>query len=233
MKKCALIIIGTGKTARNLYSFVTHHGLYEVIGFAVSEQYYSESEFMGKPVYRLERLSEDMSGREYSVFVALLWNRLNSERKGLYEYCKRSGMSMANIVSPTAVVRGNLLGDNCWIGDYVVVQGSVDIESDVFIRSCSVICHDSHIESHAFISAGVVVGGDSRIGEQSFVGLHATIADDVRIGSRCIVGASTFVNKHLPDCSKMTMLNVKHYDESEIESKLVKGYPKAIDERIN
>ena len=53
-----LIIVGTSTTAHQAYDFVKYHGLYDVVGFAVDREYYKESEFMGMPVYELEKLDE-------------------------------------------------------------------------------------------------------------------------------------------------------------------------------
>ena len=66
-----LIIIGTGTTARNVYDFVRFHHLFEVVGFAVNESFYSESRFMGLPVYRLEDFFTNSHSDEYVFFIAI------------------------------------------------------------------------------------------------------------------------------------------------------------------
>ena len=67
-----LIIIGTGTTARNVYDFVRFHHLFEVAGFAVNESFYSASQFMGLPVYRLEDFFTNSHSDEYVFFIAIL-----------------------------------------------------------------------------------------------------------------------------------------------------------------
>ena len=220
-----LIIIGLGTNARHVYEFVRMYNLYEVIGFAVHNRYKTVNSFYGLPVYSLETLKSDIEIGDYKVFVALLWNHLNADRKSLYDYCKKEGYDLANLISPHAVVRGKIMGDNCWVHDFVVIQNDAYIESDVALMAYTLIGADTHVGSHCFFGARSLLGGGSIIGEQSFVGLNATIFDDTQIGKKCIVGACTAVKRNMPDYSKyITSSNnivIKQYSENEIESKLV------------
>lgn len=219
-----LIIIGLSSTARHVYSFVTYHKLFNVIGFAVNEEYKDTDTFEGLPVYCLEKL-KDFNLGEYSVFIAMLWNRLNGDRQRLYDYCKEQGFRMANLISPLAVMRSTISGDNCWIHDFVVIQNDSVIESDVAIMSGSLIGANTHIGAHCFFGAQTVFGGGSTIGERSFVGIKATIFDGTIVGEKCIIGACSAVKRNLPDFSKWATPSdnfvIKQYSESEIEEKLM------------
>ena len=132
---------------------------------------------------------------------------------------------MANLISPNAIIRGNIKGDNCWIHDYVIIQNDAQLESDIAIMAYSLIGADTHIGSHCFFGARSLLGGGSVIGEQSFVGLNATIFDDTKIGKKCLVGACTAVKRNMPDFSKYVTSSddivIKQYSEDEIENKLV------------
>ena len=219
-----LIIIGLNTTARHVYSFVTYHKLFNIIGFAVNEEYKDTDKFEGLPVYSLEKL-KDINLGEYSVFIAMLWNRLNGDRQRLYDYCKEKGFRMANLISPLSVMRSPISGDNCWIHDFVVIQNDSVIESDVAIMSGSLIGANTHIGAHCFFGAQTVFGGGSTIGERSFVGIKATVFDGTKIGKKCIVGACTAVKRNMPDFSKWATASdnivLKQYDESEVEEKLM------------
>lgn len=222
MKK--LIIIGTGVTAKNVYDFVMYHNLYKVAGFAVNREFYNMQSFCNLPVFCLDDLILRTSTDEYYFFIAILWNRLNNDRRRAYEYCIAHDLQMINLISPTAIIRGNLNGRNIWIGDYVVIQSGVNIGDNVFIRSAAVVCHDSIVKSHSFISAKAVIGGSCSVGKQSFVGLNATIIDHINIGSRAIVGAGVCLKENLPDNSVASYdssnYHIKRYTSSEIERKL-------------
>lgn len=220
-----LVIVGLSATSRLAYSFVQSHGLFNVIGFAVNEQFKDVDEYCGLPVYGLENLNEEIGNCDFSVFVALLWNHLNADRRQVYEFCKQKGYRLANLISPLAVVRSEIKGDNCWIHDHVVIQNGTRLGSDIAIMQGSLIGADAVVESHCFFGAHSILAGGCTIGEQSFVGLHATVFDDTHIGKKCIIGACTAVKRNMPDFSKYVTssdnIKIKEYSEDEIESKLV------------
>lgn len=220
-----LIIIGTSSTARHAYSFVQYHHLFDVIGFAVHKDYLIQSSFCGLPVYPLEQLEMSLPLNDYSLFIAMLWNHLNADRRRVYDYCSSRGFHLANLVSPLAIVRGTINGDNCWIHDNVVIQNDTIINSNTAIMQGSLVGSDCIIGAHCFLGAHSIVAGGCSIGEQSFVGLHATVFDDTHVGRKCIIGACTAVKRNVPDFTKYTSSSdsivIKQYDEEVIESKLV------------
>ena len=219
-----LIIVGLSKTANHVYSFVKYHKLFNVIGFAVNEKYKNVDTFCGLPVYGLESLKKIELG-DYSLFLALLWNHLNGDRQRLYDYCKSEGFKLTNLISPLAVLRSPITGDNCWIHDFVVIQNNSTIESDVAIMGGTLIGANTYIGAHCFFGAQSVLGGGSTVGERTFVGIKATVFDDTIVGRKCIVGACTAVKRNMPDCSKYATASenivIKQYSEDEIENKLM------------
>lgn len=223
MKK--LIIVGTSKTALHVYEFVNQYKLYEVVGFAVNEKFIIESTFLGYPVYSLEKLTEEFGSNDFHLFIAVLWNHLNRDRKDLYYYCKSQGYKLANLISPHAILRSELKGDNCWVHDFVVIQNNAVIESNVEIMAFTLIGANTHVGAHCFFGARSLLGGGSRVGEQCFIGLNSTVFDDTTIGEKCIIGACTAVKRNLPDYSRYVTSSddivIKQYTETEIEDKLV------------
>lgn len=221
----SLIIIGLGTTARHVYDFVKMYNLYDILGFAVNEEYKDEKEFCGLPVFSLESLEKEIGHNKFTVFVAVLWNHLNKDRKDIYNYCKQRHFILANLISPHAIVRGNIEGDNCWIHDYVIIQNNAHLESDILIMAYSLIGADTKVGAHCFFGARSLLGGGCSIGEQSFVGLNSTIFDDTKIGKKCIIGACTAVKRNMPDYSKYSTSSdniiIKQYQESQVEDKLV------------
>ena len=207
-----------------MYSFVKYHELFNVIGFAVNEGFKDKDQFCGLPVYRLETLKNENLG-DFSLFIALLWNRLNGDRKRLFDYCKGQGFKLANLISPLSVLRSPINGENCWIHDFVVIQNESIIESDVAMMSGTLIGANTRIGPHCFFGAQSVLGGGCTIGERSFVGIKATVFDDTRIGRMCIIGACAAVKRNLPDYSKWATssdnITIKQYAENEIEEKLM------------
>ena len=155
--------------------------------------------------------------------MAVLWNRLNADRRYLYEKVKSMGFKLANIVSPNACIRGEIKGDNCWICDNVIVQERVELGSDVFIKDNAVVAHWTKVANHAFIAMNATVCGSVVVGEQSYIGANATVFDEVHIGMKCLIGGATIVKRNVPDCSVVKVPNeimiVRQYADDVIESK--------------
>lgn len=220
-----LIIVGTGPNAKHVYALIQDYKLFDVIGFAVNREYITDTTFEGLPVYAIEELENVIDKNEVKLFVALLWNRLNADRKKLYTELKEKGYKFANVISPRASIRGKIEGDNCWIHDFVVIQNDTVIKNNVAIMAYSLVGDNCEIGNHCFLGAKSTVGGGSKVGDQTFVGINCTIFDDTKIGSKCILGACTAVKRNIPDfTSCRTDLNtmiVKTYDEDIVESKLL------------
>lgn len=220
-----LIIVGTNTTADLATEFIKSHNLFNIIGFSVNSEYFKKDTYNGLPVYKLESLSEELKHTPFKIFVAMLWNHLNRERRNVYEYCKTQGYSFANLISPTSIIRGTIEGDNCWINDYVIIQDSAIVKSNVMIMAYSLVGSRVIINEHCFLGARSLIAGNSIVGEQSFIGLSSTVFDDTHIGKKCIVGACTSVKRNLPDYSRVITsadnVVIKQYSENDIENKLV------------
>lgn len=218
-----LIIVGLSTNARHVYEFVKDYDLFDVIGFAVNERYKTEDTFKGLPVYALETLDQQVDKSEVRLFVALLWNRLNADRRVLFESLTAEGWQMANIISPHARIRGEVKGTNVWIHDNVIIQNDTTIGNNVAIMGQTLVGANCSIADHCFLGAKSTVGGGTTIGEQSFVGLNATVFDGTTVGKKCILGACTAVKRNVPDFTLVktsSAIEMKQYEESEIEGKL-------------
>lgn len=210
--------------------FVRFHQLYNVIGFAVDRAYKTCSEWHDLPVYELENLQQQCPEQHYSLFIAVMWNHLNAERKSLYLRCKEMGFHLANLISPTAIIRGNICGDNCWVHDYAVIQNNAVIQADTFIMAYSLVGPAVQLGEHCFLAVRSLVAGGSRVGDQTFIGLSSTVFDDTTIGRKCIVGACCAVKRNLPDFTRCVTASdacvMKQYTEDEVENKLVSAFNK-------
>lgn len=220
-----LVIVGVSTTAIQVFDFIKFYDLYEVIGFAVNSAYKKDVEFQGLPVYALETLREDCHDCDYKLFVAVQWNHLNRDRRALYEYCKTHGFEMANVISPTAIVRCPIDKDNLYIDDNVVIMNGVELGNDCYFKASSICGPNVKIGDHCFFGVKSMIGGGSIIGEQSFIGLNATVFDCTIIGRKCLIGACAVVKRNMPDFSKCATSSanivIKQYEEDEIEEKLV------------
>ena len=220
-----LVIIGTSVAANNICKFVEKYKLYEVVGFAVDKAYKTVDTYVNKPVFEVEILDTIINKEKDLIFVGMQWNRLNAERRQVYERLKGEGWHFANIVSPLASINGVLKGDNCWITDFVCIDTDAQIGNNVFVKVGALVGDHALVSDHCFIGAKSTVGGGAKIGEQSFIGLGAIVFDDTTVGKKCIVGAATALKRNLPDfCVYKTASDnfvVKEYSEDAIEKKLM------------
>lgn len=220
-----IVIIGTSVAASNIYKFIEKYRLYEVIGFAVNREYKTADAYLEKPVYEVENLDQVVDKQKDFLFVAIQWNRLNADRRKVYEQLKGEGYRFANLISPLASINGSLKGDNCWITDFVCIDTDAVIGNDVFVKVGAWVGDHALVGDHCFIGAKSTVGGGVQVGEQSFIGLGAIVFDDTKVGRKCIVGAATALKRNLPDfCVYKTASDnfvVKEYAGTVIEQKLL------------
>ncbi len=223
--KQKLFIIGASTTAIHVYKFVKEYQLFDVKGFAVHKKYIKDTTFQDLPLYAIEEIDKIVDKNKDLLFVAMLWNKLNADRRHVYENLQNEGYHFANIISPTAKIRGKLKGDNCWIHDYTIIQNDAEIGENTAIMAFTLIGAHTEIGSHCFLGAKSTIGGGCKIGEQSFIGINSTVFDDTIIGKKCIIGACTAVKRNLPDYSScktsLTSTEIKQYSEEIIESKLL------------
>lgn len=223
-----LVIVGISDTADRIARFVERYSLYNIIGCTVNKEYVPEGGMaevggQNRKVFPLEELDKFIDKENDLLFVAVLWNRLNADRRYLYEKVKLMGYHFANIISPNAQVRGELLGDNCWICDGVIVQEHVKFGNDIFVMDNAMVGHWTMVSDHVFIAIRATVCGAVDIGEQCYIGANATVFDEVHIGKKCLIGGATVVKRSVPDFSVVkipsdTMI-IKQYPEDVIESK--------------
>lgn len=220
-----IVIVGTSVAASNVCKFIEKYELYNVIGFAVNKEYRTIDSYLNKPVYDIENLGRIIDKQKDFLFVAIQWNRLNADRRKVYEQLKGKGYRFANLVSPLASLNGYLDGDNCWINDFVCIDTDAVIGNNVFVKVGAWVGDHALVGDHCFVGAKSTVGGGVQVGEQSFIGLGSIVFDDTKIGRKCIIGAGTALKRNLPACCvyKTTSDNyvVKEYSESEIENKLM------------
>lgn len=223
-----LVIVGISDTADRIARFVERYSLYNIIGCTVNKEYVPEGGMaevggQNRKVFPLEELDKFIDKENDLLFVAVLWNRLNADRRYLYEKVKLMGYHFANIISPNAQVRGELLGDNCWICDGVIVQEHVKFGNDIFVMDNAMVGHWTMVSDHVFIAIRATVCGAVDIGEQCYIGANATVFDEVKIGKKCLIGGATVAKRSVPDFSVVkipsdTMI-IKQYPEDVIESK--------------
>ena len=195
-----LILVGDSAFAEIAYEYFTHDSDYEVVAFAVEEQYLKREALFGVPVVAFERLEERYSPAGHSFFAANVYTQKNQLRTRLYKAAKEMGFTPASYISPHAFVWRNCkIGEHCFIFENNVIQPFVTIGDNVVLWSGNHIGHHSTIMNHCFISSHVVVSGFCRVGRNCFMGVNATVANNINIGDDCVLGAGALILSDVED----------------------------------
>lgn len=223
--KQSIYLFGIGTTAFRIKSFIEYHSLYEIKGFVVDDKYKNECTFLGKDIISLSEFKNLNQSKRLSIFICSAWNRLNQDRTDIYNRLNQE-YNLVNIISPSAIIRGNISGKNIFIGDMVLIESGARIESNVFIDHLSFIGTHTNILQNSYIAARAMIAGNVEIGNQSFIGINATIFDEVKIGHKCIISGGITIKRNVPNCcviksSKNDQNEISIYTENEIVNKLI------------
>ncbi|VAX10976.1 Putative transferase [hydrothermal vent metagenome] len=192
--KNKLIIFGAGEIAQLAHYYFNTDSNYDVIAFTVDSSHLTDSTFCGLPVLAFEEIVAHYPPKQYFLFIALSYSKLNSIRKEKYIAAKTLGYKLASFISPNATILNNgNIGDNCFIFENNVIQPFVTIGNNVILWSGNHVGHHSMIRDHCFIASHVVISGGVEIQEQCFIGVNATLRDHITIGKKCVIGAGTLL----------------------------------------
>lgn len=200
-KNKKLVIIGTGEFADIAYEYFTFDSDYEVVAFAVEEKYMNgKEEHQGLPIVPLESIEEYFSNKEYYMFIAVTYVKLNRARRRLFDIIKVKGYKCASYISSKAFVWHNVeIGENTFIFENNTVQYLVKIGNNVVLWSGNHIGHRTIIEDDCWLTSHNVISGFCRIGKSSFLGVNTTLGDNVVLGEDTVFGAASVTVKSLPD----------------------------------
>jgi sugar O-acyltransferase (sialic acid O-acetyltransferase NeuD family) len=191
-----LVIFGAGDIARLAHHYFTHDSPHEVAAFVVDRAFRQGDEFQGLPLIDAEDATERFSPRDYDMFVAMSYAKMNAVRAEKYANMKAAGYRLVSYVSSRcSYLSQTPPGDNCFILEDNTIQPFVTIGNNVTLWSGNHIGHDATIEDHCFITSHVVVSGHVRIGTRSFIGVNATLRNSITIAPETLIGAGAIIMK--------------------------------------
>jgi sugar O-acyltransferase (sialic acid O-acetyltransferase NeuD family) len=195
-----VVIFGTGDLGQVAHFYFTHDTKHEVVAFTVNEAYVKDKEFCGLPLVPFETVTERFPPRDFSMFVAIGYSKVNKSRAKIYGEAKAKGYTLESYVSSKLTKWGDPpIGDNAFILEDVTIQPFAKIGSNVVIWSGNHIGHHSTIGDHCFITSHVVISGNCKVGDYSFLGVNATLRDGITIGRSNVIGAGALVMKDTED----------------------------------
>jgi len=223
-KNKKLVIVGAGEFAEIAYEYFSFDSEYEVVAFAVESEYLKEDTLFGLPIVSFETMESVYGTKEYEVYVAITYVKLNRARTRLYHEVKKKGYRCASYISSRAFVWHNVeVGENTFIFEDNTIQYHVSIGNNVVLWSGNHIGHRSVIEDNCWLTSHDVVSGFCRIGESSFVGVNATLGDNVTLPKDTVFGAGALTVKSLPDAGSVYVgspakkLNRTSYEQFGVE----------------
>ena len=191
-----LVIVGDSAFAEVAHNYFEAESPYEVVGFAVEEEFRTASRKFDKPLVSFESLESSFDPNDHFVFVAITYLKLNRVRTRLAKESKAKGFRLASFISHNAFVAKDVaIGEHCFIFEQNIVQPFATIGNNVILWSGNHIGHHSRIEDNCFISSHVVLSGFCEVGKNSFVGVNATVSNNVRIGDDNWLGPGTLIQK--------------------------------------
>ena len=195
-----IVIVGLGSQARLAKFYFERDTVFRVVAFTADSQYIEEEEFCGLPIVPIESVSSKFPPNDFSAFVAVGYNNMNSVRA---ELCKRMldfGYILESYISPRCtILTDENVGYNCFILEENTIQPFVKIGNNVTMWSGNHIGHDVEIKDHCFVTSHVVISGFTKVGEYSFLGVNSTLRDSIEIGSKNLIGAGAVIMQSTKD----------------------------------
>lgn len=130
-----------------------------------------------------------------------------------WERGKRLGFGEGTNIYDSSYVIGNVVvGNNCWIGMFTILDGSGNL---VIGNNCT-ISASVHIYTHDNLKA--TLSGNAMpieresvsIGNNCYIAPHSIISKGVNLGNYTVVAAHSFVNRSFPDNAIVAGVPAKH-----------------------
>jgi sugar O-acyltransferase (sialic acid O-acetyltransferase NeuD family) len=189
-----LVLFGNGAVASTLHYHFTRETKYRIVAFTVDRPFIVADSLHDVPVVPWDEVAERYPATGHRMMIAIGFAQANRLRAERYLEAKKMGYRLVSYVSPKASLwDGFTVGENCRIGDNVLIQPYSSMGDNVFVGSGSIIGHHSMIKEHCHLAAGVNIAGNVTVEPYCYVGINATIRDKVRIAASCIIGAGAVI----------------------------------------
>tara|TARA_B100000686_G_scaffold268084_1_gene283459 strand:- start:288 stop:950 length:663 start_codon:yes stop_codon:yes gene_type:complete len=194
-----IVIFGTGELAQRIFYYLKDTED-EIVAFSANKSNINSEKLLGLPIVPFENIEEKYPPKEFSMFIALAYSKMNKKRTKFFDEAKTKGYELYSFVHPSTKIWDEFeMGENCFILAENIIQPFVKIGDNVLIGSNNLISHNTVIENNCFLSSNITLGGHITVGANSFIGLSATINQRVKIGKECIIGAGTLITKDVND----------------------------------
>lgn len=216
-----ILIFGNGEIASLAFDLFKTYTHYDISAFIIDNKKDIHS-FKNKPVIDLGDIKK-FSPKEYKLFIAISYQKLNLTRKEKFDYFESLGYNFVSFVHPNNNIAPNVeFGKNVFILENQTIQHDVKIGNNVMLWSSNHIGHGSQIKDHTYISSHVVISGHTVIGERCFFGVNSAVADFCKIGKNCFIGMGSNISKNIENDFVTINSSTEYYDKENKINKLIK-----------
>jgi sugar O-acyltransferase (sialic acid O-acetyltransferase NeuD family) len=187
----SLIVIGAGGHAKVVAEAARISG-WTVLGFVDEVNDVSgQRDFFGARLWANVAVAISENDERAEWFVAIGDNVARAQK---ILQMQESGMSLATIIHPAAVVsKHSRVGPASFVAALAHLGPDSVVGDGVIINTAASVDHDCIVESFAHLSPRCVLGGHAYVGSRAWVGMGAVVRDRARIGADCVVGAASLV----------------------------------------
>lgn len=193
-----LLILGGGGHAKVVADVALAQKKYQSLIF-VDDQYPQLTNVLGFPVMgALSQLADIVHKEQITEIFIAIGN--NKKRMELFGYAKSLGLTMANLIHPSAVVsQFAKLECGILVMPHAAINCAAHIGNAAIINTAAIIEHDCVIADGVHISPNAALAGKVRIGQCSWVGIGSCVKEQISIGQHVVVGAGSVVVKDIQD----------------------------------
>ncbi|BAL22704.1 acetyltransferase [Azoarcus sp. KH32C] len=195
-----LVIYGAGGFGREVLQVVrdingARPGTWDVVGFALDEQFVSASLVQGLPVVG----SVDWLARNPQVEVVIAIGAPAARCRIARRIAQEVGNRFATLVHPRAWLGQNVqVGEGSVICAGALVTTDISIASHVHVNIGATIGHDAILGDFVTLNPSVNVSGNVHLAEGVEVGTGSVLLPKVIVGEWAIVGAGAVVTREVP-----------------------------------
>lgn len=197
MKKKQIIIFGAGRHAAETYEYYhANEELKSVIGFMVEENFKTNSEFYGLPIYDTSEMEKLLLIPELYFIIAIG----SPVRRRLVSFLSDYSVQFDNLIA-----KQNYIGEKVFVGEGSTLGAGGIYTTNIHIGKHNIInvgcsfSHDCTIGDYVTIAPRVTLAGKVKIEDDVFIGAGATIIDGITIGKSSVVAAGAVVIENVPE----------------------------------
>jgi sugar O-acyltransferase (sialic acid O-acetyltransferase NeuD family) len=188
-----VILFGISDLAKILYILSQNMDDVNVIAFMADDEYYSDTEFCGLPVWKSSTINAEMT-EKYDFLLCVGYKNMRS-RKIIFDKLQKKGCRFINFIYPTVTVLPEVkMGENNIFLSNVMIENNVEIGNNNIFWSQALICHNGTIGNHNFFAPRTAFAGNCVIGDLCFFGVTSFAINNLKISDETylIAGSGLF-----------------------------------------